>query len=618
MKNQRENRRAVSVRSVGLWLMGLWFCLGCEGRTQIEKQATDVAANKGYVAALNFSAGAPENPISEGFFPQPVGHGYLSLVDTLVKLRTDSRLQGVMVKIRSQSFPFAQAEELGELLHLLVERKIPVVCHGHEMDNSTYWLLRRGCSELWVSAAGSVPTVGIGVELNYLKGALDKIGVKFDMLAMGRYKSGAEALTRTDPGTDSLRNLRSTLSDLRDQWLSGLTRGQDNAQVLAELVEDGPYSPQKALELGLIDRVGFEDQAIASLQSLAKTRTIKEKFGPGSSSSQGSPIAELVRVVSGANDRNKNQPRIALLPAMGSITMSADGPFGGASGITAQAMTKTLRKLREDPSVRAIVMRMDSPGGSPLASDLIWREMMLARKEKPVVVSIAGMSASGGYYIACGATKIVASKTAIVGSIGVFGGKVVLNEALEDVGVTHFSVAASPEAGAEVRAHHMSPFTPWDDATRERVRESMQGIYDLFVSRVAEGRTMEKSRVYATAEGEIFLAQTAVERGLVDEVGGLQRAIEVAREIGGLAQGTPVVIEGAQETLIESLLIGEEPEAQEIHVALERFEAARLASVARWALGGAIDRLRPYQAALSPLLAEESVIAALPFTITVR
>src|SRR5690606_5543307 len=127
---------------------------------------------------------------------------------------------------------------------------------------------------------------------------------------------------------------------------------------------------------------------------------------------QEAPIAELVRVLAGANDRRRHQPRIALLPALGSITMNAEGPFGSASGITAQAMTKTLRKLREDRSVRAIVMRMDSPGGSPLASDLIWREMMLARQVKPVVVSIAGMSASGGYYIACGATKIVASKAA--------------------------------------------------------------------------------------------------------------------------------------------------------------------------------------------------------------
>ena len=129
---------------------------------------------------------------------------------------------------------------------------------------------------------------------------------------------------------------------------------------------------------------------------------------------------------------------------------------------------------------------------------------------------------------------------------------------------------------------------------------------------------MEKSRVYATAEGEIFLSQTAVERGLVDELGGLQRAIEVARELGGLAQETPVVIEGAQDTLLESLFISDEPEAQEIRAALERYETARLASVARWALGGAVERLRPYQAALSPLFAEESVIAALPFTITVR
>ncbi len=602
---------------VGAWLVAVMAMAmtGCHGRSEIEKGPPIEKSDEDFIASINLSAGAPENPISDGFFPAPKGYSYPSLVRTLTQLQGESHLKGVLIKMRSQSFRFAQAEELGELLRGLRKKGVPVVCHGHELDNSTYWLLRRGCSELWVSAAGGVPTVGIGAELSYLKGALDKVGVRFDMLAMGRYKSGGEALTRSEPSEDSLRNLKSTLSDLRDEWLSGIMSEQDNGQRLAELVEDGPYSPAMAKNLGLIDQVGFEDEAIASLRTQTQVDAIEDVFGPGTDVQREAPIAELVRVLSGAGDRNNKRPRIALVPAVGSITMNAEGPFGGASGITAAAMTRTLRKLRADDSVRAIVMRMDSPGGSPLASDLIWREMMLTRKKKPVIVSIAGMSASGGYYIASGATKIVSSKTAIVGSIGVFGGKVVLSQAAENLGINHLGVAPAPQEGAEARALHMSPLTPWDEATRERVRQTMRGIYDLFIERVAEGRGMDPERVLATAEGEIFLAPTGVDRGLVDELGGLARAIEIARAAADLGESTPVVIEGVQDTLIETLFLGEQPEAHEVQAALRRFEQARLAEVARWSFGESFDRLQPFKAALTPLLAGEQVIAALPFTL---
>lgn len=600
------------------------ICLGslllaCQGRTELEQKLPRSSEPKGYIATLNLAAGAPESPLSDGFFPAPAHHSYPALIRSISRLQTDNKLKGVLIKARSETFPFAQADELGELLHGFAARKIPVVCHIHELDNASYWLMRRGCSELWVSAAGSVPTVGIGAQLSYVKGALDKVGVQFDMLAMGRYKSGGEALTRTSPSEDALRNLRDTLGDLREQWLRGVTAGQANSGLLAEAVEDGPYSPAQALELGVVDRVGFEDEAAAAAIELAHTDNMQDVFGPGKESETDSPLAELVRMLSGAKDRKSGEARIALVPALGSITMSAEGPFGGGSGITATAMTRTIKRLRMDDSVRAIVLRMDSPGGSPLASDLIWREVMLARAQKPVIVSIAGMSASGGYYIASAATKIVASRTAIVGSIGVFGGKVVINQALENLGISTYTVPASPNEGAESRSQHLSPLTPWDDATRERVHETMSAIYTLFIERVAVGRGMDPSAVRKTAEGEIFLAQTGVERGLVDEIGGLSHAIELARKTAQLGPDTPVVLEGAQETLFETLFLGSEPEAQEVRAALERFETARLASVARFALGnGMLDQLRPYRAVLSPLLSGEAVVVALPFAVELR
>ena len=228
------------------------------------------------------------------------------------------------------------------------------------------------------------------------------------------------------------------------------------------------------------------------------------------------------------------------------------------------------------------------------------------------------MAASGGFYIASAATKIVSSETAIVGSIGVFGGKIVLGGALAKVGVTHHAVAASPEPGAEARALHLSPLSAWDDATREKVRKSMRRIYDLFVARVAEGRDLEKQAVYDTAEGAIFLAPTGKQRGLIDELGGLLRALEIARAEAHLADDVPVVVEGASETLLQTLLLGPEPDAGEVKAALLAYQR-RLAAAAL-PFGGlqATEALRPFSAIIEPLLEGEQVVAAFPLSLQIR
>ncbi len=594
----------------GLALSGL-FVSACKGRPQnLSKKSQGSSSESAVVAIVNLTRGAPEDPGGGGLFAAPTNQTFVSLIRSLVRIEKDEHVASVFVKLRSQPYSFSQSREIGEHLARIKKVKGAVVCHTHDVSNSTFWLLSRGCTDIWLSAAGSVGTVGIGAELSYLKGAFDKFGIQADMMAMGKYKSGGEALTRTGPTEASLGNLQNTLFELRSQWLQGISEGHKEGEVRKKLAEDGPYSPQRALELGLVDHVGFEDEAFSSAKKAGKTENIESFFG-GAPSSKESPAAEMIRMLAGA----KKGKRISVVPAVGSITMAAGGPLGGGAGITAAAMTRTLRRLRKDTDVLAVVMRMDSPGGSPLASDLIWREMMLMRKVKPIVVSIGGMSASGGYYIASGASKIVASPTAIVGSIGVFGGKIVLGGALKKLGVTHYQVAASPEVGAAARATHLSPLSPWDEATRERVRQSMRRIYDLFVERVAEGRAMDTKRVYATAEGEIFLATEGKKRGLIDDLGGIEKSLAWARKLADLPDDISIVVEGGAETLLESLFLGPEPEAREVEAALVRFEQKRAEAIAHWALGDALGQLLPFQAATAPLFAGESVVAALPYSL---
>lgn len=596
----------------------LSILVGCNGRSRTSQNNESGLAGDGYISVVNLSAGAPESPVGSGLFPAPSNQSFVGLIRALGRIESDKKVRGVFVKLKGEKFAFAQAREIGETLARLRKKHPKIFCHTHEIDNATLWLLRRGCSDIWVSAAGSVDTVGIGAELSYLKGAFDKAGIKADMLAMGKYKSGGEALTRTGPTEDSLGNLQNTLSDLRSQWLKGVSEEAQDPPALRKQVEDGPWSPKKAEELGIVDFVGFEDEALDALKDVAGTHKTQIGFGSGMSQRKESPAAEIIRLLAGDGKRQGSRDHIAVVPAVGSITMSSSGLLGGGSGITAEAMTKTLRRLRRDDAVRAIVVRMDSPGGSPLASDLIWREMMLTREEKPVIVSIAGMSASGGYYIASGASTIVASPAAIVGSIGVFGGKIVLGGAFEKLGVNHHQVAASPEEGAEARAAHLSPLSEWDDATRERVRGTMRRIYDLFVERVAEGRNLPKDKVYSTAEGEIFLATVGKERGLIDELGGIEKALALAREQAKLPDNIPVTIEGAEESILEALLLGPDPTEGDVQAALRSYEQKKLERMSEWALGPHMTTLRPFAAAVAPLLDGEQVVAALPYAIELR
>jgi protease IV len=241
------------------------------------------------------------------------------------------------------------------------------------------------------------------------------------------------------------------------------------------------------------------------------------------------------------------------------------------------------------------------------------------RAKKPVIASIGGMAASGGYYIASGATKIVAPETAIVGSIGVFGGKIVFGEALAKLGVTSHSFPANPDPVRGARALHQSPLSLWDEATRARVRENMQHIYDLFVARVAEGRGMEKDAVYKTAEGEIFLASTGLERHLVDELGGASRALELARELAGLGPDTLVSVEGAASSLLETLLQGEEPDDEEVRAYISGLFERRHARLQALGLGEVeVAAMQPFHSIVAPLLGGEEIVAALPFVLTVH
>ncbi len=560
------------------------------------------------ILQIDLGAGAPE-ALSGGLFQLPASRTYTGLVRALEQGLDKDTTKGVFVSLSGATLDLAQAEEIGGMLARFAKKGVPVVCHAEGLSNATASLALRGCTRRWLGAAGEAETVGIAAQVVYLKGLFDRLKVEVDFLHVGRFKSGPEPLTNEGPSKEARESLESTLGSIREGWLAVDAKVPPTA---LEALESGPFSPVEAKARGLVDAVGYESDALADAKKHAKVDALEVAFGPKSGADHGLDFAEVVRVLSGANDGVGNRPHVAVVPAQGAISVASGGVFG-ASGITSNAFVKVLRKLQHDDAAKAVVLRIDSPGGSPLASDLIWHELMELRKKKPVVASVGGMAASGGYYIASGTQRIFAEHSSIVGSIGVFGGKVVLGPALEQIGVNNVTFPASTAPGAAERAAYLSPLIAWDEPTRGRVRALMQGIYDLFVARVAEGRKMPAERVRASAEGRIWSGPQGLERGLVDEIGGLEAAIRAARRLGGLPDKAPVAVVGPAEGLLDLLNLDEG--ADESHIAAALADLRARPSLSLEALPA---ELRPFAAALGPLLAGETVVAALPFALTLR
>lgn len=588
----------------------LVFAWGCSPRQRYvegEAPAKPPGPNDPKLVEIDLSSGVSEGA-SSGLFQLPAQRTYTGLVRALEQLTENKQTAGVFLKLGTTGIDLSRAAEIGDLLGRAREKRLPVVCHAHDIGNATSALLLRGCSSIWLSAAGSVDTVGIAAELVHLKGLLDRLKIQADFISMGRYKSGAEPLTRDVPSDHAVEELTATLGSIRESWLGLANHGRAG---LGDKLEGGPYTPQEAKQLRLVDHVGFESEARDEAKKLAKTEFQETAFGGRTNAESGFDIGQLIQIISGGRASDADRPHIAVVPAEGAIGMESGSPLE-SGGISGKALSRTIARLRRDPSVKAVVLRIDSPGGSPLASDLVWHELMELRKKKPVVASVGSMAASGGYYIACAAQKIVAPPSAIVGSIGVFGGKLVVGEALKEIGVNTFPIPASSAPGSAARAAYLSPFRPWDEETRQRVKTSMQGIYDLFVERVASARKLSQDVVRTHAEGRIFSGVQGKERGLVDELGGLSTALEVVRKLGNLPRDTPVSVEGQRESLLDLLLVDESAQEADIRAAVTRLERARSF------LGELPASVRAYAGVLAPLASGEPVVVALPFALRLR
>jgi protease-4 len=561
------------------------------------------------VVEIDLSSGAPETTQTGGLLSLPQSRTLLGLLGAIDGATKDARAKAVFVRLGLRGLDFTRSESLGRAFERLRRAGKPVTCHAHAYDNASTAFALRACDRVWLSPAGAVETIGIAAHLIHVKGLFDKLDVRADFVSAGKYKSFAETFTHEAPSEAARESMGSMLSSLRASWLESTGSARPAAK---GALEQGPWTPEQAKAQGLVDAIGYESEALDEAKQRAKVATVEVLFGPRVGPRPSLDLASLVRLLSGVDQAIGARARIAIVPAEGGINMQAGGPFD-IGGITADAMVKTLRRLRTDSSVKAVVLRIDSPGGSALASDIIWRELMELRKEKPIIASVATMAASGGYYLASAGNRVFAERSSIVGSIGVVGGKIVIGPALEKFGVSSFVLPASPAPDAAERAAYLSALEPWGDTMRAKVSDQLTSIYDLFVRRVAEGRGKPEDVIRASAEGRIWSGAQGLERGLVDEIGGLEEALAAARKAAGLGDDAPVSLEGVTDGLLDLLLLGDQAEEGEIKAAFERYQQkhATLAALIDPALFAHFD-------SFLPLMQRELVVAALPVSLSLR
>lgn len=467
----------------------------------------------------------------------------LAIQDKLVELASREHVKGLLVRAGELGMDMATAEELrAALIRFKGEGKRALACHVEDVSNMTYYMLS-ACDSIAIAPLGGIVISGATAMSIHVRGLLDKLGVQPDFVHLGAYKGAGEIFMRDAPSNELRETLEALVKQAYETMVTGIAEGRKLDRAKAEaLIDRALFPASAALDAGLVDRVAvFEVYRDEVRKDLPWTAI---KLGK----SDKPDLGELMRFVGLVPRTRPSGPHVALVYAVGSVV---DGKGGGIVGARQEIASRTLasafRVLAQDDDVKAVVLRIDSGGGSALASEIIWNAVAEARARKPVIVSMGDVAASGGYYIACGASKIYALDNTITGSIGVVGGKLALRKALDSIGVKVHPV------GRGKHAFMTSAMDVWTPDERKALMDYMEAVYRTFVEHVAQGRGKSYDQIHAIAQGRVWTGRDAMARGLVDEIGGLHAALGEARKQGGVDADVALEVYPPEPTLIDLL-----------------------------------------------------------------
>jgi protease-4 len=484
----------------------------------------------------------PRGIIGEFIEPPPTVR---SIVDNLRKAEVDDRIERVVLKPASAGALWGKVQEVREAVLDFKASGKPIDAFLEYGGEQEYYLAS-AADRVFLMPASPLDLTGLASYELFFRGALDKIGAEPDLLQIGDYKTAANTFTESTY-TPAHREMAEWLNtDMYEQLIQAIADARDmSADQVRALVDQGPFLPAEAVRVGLVDDLAYADE-------------VQGDMPPTPEGDAGQVDEDRTRRLDGDDYRGvsleslglNEGPKIAVIYAVGTI-VRGESSLGttGSESLGSDTLVRYIRQARLDPDIQAIVLRVDSPGGSSIASDVIWREMTLARDEKAVVASMSDVAASGGYYIAMPAHAIVAQPGTLTGSIGVVGGKFVTAGTFEKLGLNVESVSRGRFADMN------SPVRPYDEAERGKMAEQIEEIYQQFITKAAEGRHMTTDAIDAVGRGRVWTGRQALERGLVDELGGLDRAIARAKQHAGIDadQEVEVVVYPPKKSLLEVL-----------------------------------------------------------------
>jgi protease-4 len=488
-------------------LLAIWLIVGSE--PSVPSRSTLVLRIDGDPAE-----GGPDDGFRQ-FLPVQHARSVSALVENIRKAKVDRRVAAMVVRPTGLQSPYlAKVQELRDAILDFRRGGKPAIAYLEDGGQTEYYLAT-SCDRIFIAPSSPLQLTGMASYEVFLRGTLDKIGAYPDMLHIGAYKTAPNQLTEKS-FTPAHREMAESLNtESYEQLVKAIADGRKKSEAdVRALLDDGPFLPEDALRVGLVDDVAYEDQlGDKGKIPLGKGKRLE--------------LDDYDRVDAGSVGLGSG-PRIAVIYASGTIVSGRSGydPMNGPV-LGSDTLAGYIRKVRDAQDIKGVVLRIDSPGGSAVASDMLWRELVLmrdAKPEKPFVVSMSDLAASGGYYLAMAAPQIVAEPGTLTGSIGIFGGKVVTGGVFAKLGANIEGVSQGKNADMN------SPSRPYSDSERAKVGEQLQAFYDQFVERVAASRHMTPERVDAIAQGRVWTGRQARQNGLVDALGGLERAVALVKQ----------------------------------------------------------------------------------------
>lgn len=513
--------------------------------------APSVPANS--VVVLRVGGTLPDNAASDPLASKFLGAPNESLSNLLMqikKAKVDKRVGGLLLRVSGLGTGWGKAEEIRQAIADFRTSGKPVYAslEAEFVPNGDYFVAS-ACDKVFISPESQLFITGLAADVEFYRGSLDKLGVTPEYYKIGKYKNAPEVYTDKELSEGFRETLDAILGDLSERFAQGIADGRRKSiEDVRTLIDNAPLGASEAKDAGLVDGAIYRADIDAELRT---------RLGYKDSEKTLRVIAgeKYEQITPESLELNMGE-RIAVIYAPGVIMTgnSGGGPFQDES-TGSDTIARALRRAADDESIKAVVLRVDSPGGSPVASDIIHNAVArVQEKKKPVVVSMGDYAASGGYYISANADRIVAEPSTITGSIGIYGGKFALKGFYDWIGVTHGFIPKGRNAG------FFRESETWTESQRTEFQQLLARSYQSFVQKVATGRKRDPEYINSIAQGRAWTGTQAKERGLVDELGGLERAVEIAKELARIPKEESIrrVVLPAPRTLLEELLGGGE------------------------------------------------------------